>query len=201
LRLSRRKIPNRTPEPAASPYQIKRLTPAEIQRGIAMRRYAWRKPMQQIADEAGVAKPVINKVLNREPVSDASYAALTSYLRTPAGKWALVNNRQGRASEDSPRHPLMRRVMRLTGMAINYGIKKVFSRESCASMTQGELRAYYYRLDFRVKERILNDPRWPDSIKAKFVIPDSLEAWEWVERLDQLTERQITSASARNGRT
>jgi hypothetical protein len=55
-----------------SPYAVKPLTRAQIERGIAMRKYAWGKPTQQIADEAGVSKDTINKVLEQERVSDAA---------------------------------------------------------------------------------------------------------------------------------
>ena len=183
-----------------SPHVVRMMPRAKIERGIAQRRFAWRKPTQQIDDEAGVSKDTITAVLNRRPVSTASYATLTSYLATPTGKWALINNRQARATKHSPRRALTRRVMRLSGMAIDYGLA-VYSGESCASMTAGELKAYYYRLDYRVKERLLSDPRWPDSIKGKYVIPDSLEAWEWAERLDQLLARQTISAKIPSVRT
>lgn len=178
-----------------SPYVLRMMPRDQIERGIAMRRYAWRKPTQQIADEAGVARDTIVRVLAKQVVTDASYATLTSYLKTAAGAHALINNRQIRSAKESRRRPLLSRVMRLTGMAIDYGLK-CYSRVTCDAMTEGELKAYYYRLEFRLKERILIDPRWPDDIRGKYVIPDHLEAWEWVERLDQLMDRQTISANS-----
>ena len=162
-----------------------------IERGISMRRYGWNKPAQQIADEAGVNVDTINKILRREPVSTESYAKLTSYLATPAGKSALINNRAGAASEDAPRRDLMRKLMGLTAIAIKYGVM-CRSRVTCDSMTYGELKAYFYRLDHTVKERILKDPKWP-SMMWKYMISDSMEAWQWMERLDKLAARQSAS--------
>lgn len=172
---------------------VRMQTRPQIERAIAMRRYAWGKPLQQIADEAGVNIQTINKVLRKQEVSTESYALLTSYLKTPTGPASLINNRAGKASEKSARRPLMRRIMSLTSMAIRYDIK-CSSKITLMSRTQGELRAYFYRLDFRVKEAIMNDPKWPDSIRGKFVIPDCLEAWQWVERLDLLREHLRTSS-------
>ena len=183
-----------------SPYVVRLMPRQKIERQIAQRRYAWKKPTQQIADEAGVSRDVVKRVLERLPVSDASYATLTSYLVTPAGKWSLINNRQKKSPADGDRNALLQRVLRLSGMAIDYGLR-TFARVTLASFTQGELKAYYYRLEFSVKERVLRNERWPDSIKGKYVIPDSLEAWEWVERLDQLLARQTISAKLPNVRT
>jgi hypothetical protein len=190
------KIPNRTPEPEASPYQVQPLSRPQIERGIAMRKYAWNKPVQQIADEVGVAAETVRRVLNRQTVSDESYAKLTSYLRTPAGAAAKINNRSAKASEKSPRRALERKAAKLCAMAVDFGLK-VLSRTRLAEMTVGQLTAYYWRLDCRVKERILA----AYALARGYILPDVLEAWEWIERLDQLRERQTTSASARNGRT
>src|SRR5215475_3524693 len=94
-----------------SRYQVKRMTVAQVE------------PVQQIADEAGVPKDIIYKVLKSERVSDAAYTLLTSYLRTPAGPWALINNRSAKASEHSSRRDWERKVGRLSAMAVNYGLK------------------------------------------------------------------------------
>lgn len=183
-----------------SPHAVRLMTVPQIKRGISVRKFVWRKPTQQIADEAGLNVETINKVLRGEPVSTESYAKLSSYLRTPAGPHALINNRASRATEDSVRRSLTSRLMRLAALAINYDIR-TRSRESCAAMTVGELRAYYYRLRIRVREKILLDQRWPDSVRGKFVIPDMLEAWQWVERLDQLRDHPMISASSPSATT
>jgi hypothetical protein len=183
----------------ASPYAVRMMTRPKIERAIAMRKYAWKKPSQQIADETGLNVETINRVLRKEQVSQESYARLTTYLATPAGPRALINNREARAKKTGKRSPIMQRLMRLCVLAIRYGCR-VRSEVTCAAMTQGELLAYYYRLEYRVKERIMADPRWPDTIKGKFVIYDTLEAWEWVERLDQLSDPQRISSTPQNSR-
>jgi hypothetical protein len=180
-----------------SPYAVKPLTRAQFERGIAIRKYAWNKPVQQIADEAGVPKDIIYKVLKNERVSDAAYTLLTSYLRTPAGPWALINNRSAKASEKSARRAWERKVGRLSAMAVGYGLK-VLSKARLAGMTLGQLQAYYHRLDFKVRDKIVMQHF---DVSRQYIVPDSLEAWEWIERFGQLRERRMTSASARSDST
>jgi hypothetical protein len=182
-----------------SPYAVKMMTRQKIERAIAMRRYAWKKPTQQIADEAGLNVETINRVLRKETVSSESYAKLTTYLRTPAGPRAMINDRAGKAKKTGKRSPVMAKVMRLVAMAHRYGLK-ARSEVSCAAMTQGELLAYFYRLEFKIKEAMMVDPRWSDSITGKFVMLDALEPWQWAERLDQLSDHQSKSSSRHGAR-
>lgn len=169
------------------------MTVPQITRGIRMRKHAWGKPTQQIADEAGVHHSVINAVLKEQGVSPAAYALLTSYLRTPAGPWAMINNRHARASATGARAALERKVRRLSVMAIGFDLR-VMPGSRMAQLTTGELKAYYWRLDWRVKERIIAANR---DVTGRFVIPDSLEAWEWIERITLLRERLTISGSIR----
>lgn len=167
-----------------NPYAVRPMTRAEVERGVRMRKHAFGKPAQQIADEAGVSLKSVNAVLRMESVSPEAYAALTGYLRTPYSKLDVINNRAARAAEKGPRAQIEKRIRLLARIAFRYDVRAK-SPATRASMTVGELHAYFWNLDRRVKEAVLK--RYPDIAK-RFILPDSLQAWEWIERLDQIAE-------------
>ena len=160
------------------------MTPREIVNGIRKRRYAWGKPFQEIADECGLPVKTIRDVVNNVLFTDHVAATLVGYLRTPAGPGALVRNRDAGSHYDSGRRALQRAIGGLAVLARQYGIH-TRGRERLKDFTEGDLRAYHWNLDQRTKEAIAAK----NTQFARYLMPDWLTAWEWVERYDKLRAR------------
>lgn len=191
-----RKIADRGQDPTHGQNRgPKPLTRMQVIRGVRMRHYAWQKPLQQIADEVGLSLPTIRNVISGQPFDDLTYAKLVGYLATPQGPAALKRNRVRKAKSagaSGARAPLMHKLRTLTALAVRLIHHHPMSRDKLDAMTIGELWAYYWRLEFVVKEQIIRDRI---KIAKRYIIPDHLQAYEWIERLNQLEERQTTSAS------
>ena len=69
--------------------KFKPMTPEQVTRGVCMRRCAWGKRVQQLADESGVSARALHDVIVGKPFSEAVRSRLEGYLRTPAGPSAL----------------------------------------------------------------------------------------------------------------
>jgi hypothetical protein len=173
------------------------MTPAQVTRGIAMRRYAWGKRIKQIADESGVPPNTIRDVLMAKPFSDAVRSRLEGYLKTPAGPAALVQNYDRVAFErkgiTAARFMLLRRVVRLRKIAEIYQMP-LAAKHRLKAMTDGELHAYFYTLSIRLKRAIMARERW---ITDKYKFFDSMEVWEFIERVDQLRTKIQAQNSGR----
>ena len=161
---------------------FKPLTPEQVTRGICMRRYAWGKRVQQIADESGVSARVLHDVIIGKPFSEAVRCRLEGYLRTPAGPAALRQDNDRGRDPDAQRFRLLRRIMRARRLAQDYGLP-LCDRDRLKAMTDGQLRAYFYNLGDRVKRHVMS----LDLATARqWKLPDDMEAWEFIERIDQL---------------
>jgi hypothetical protein len=76
----------------------------------------------------------------------------------------------------------MRRVLRARLLAKQFGLPLC----PCAhlkAMTDGELQAYFYNLDDRIKRPVMSLDL---SIAQRWKLPDEMEAWEFIQRLAQL---------------
>ena len=162
--------------------KFKPLTPEHVTRGICMRRYAWGKWVQQIADESGVPARVLHDVIMGKPFSEAVRCRLEGYLRTPAGPAALRQDNDRGRDPDAQRFRLLRRIMRARRLAQDYGLP-LCDRDRLKAMTDGQLRAYFYNLGDRVKRHVMSLDL---AIARQWKLPDDMEAWEFIERLDQL---------------
>jgi hypothetical protein len=170
-------------------YAVKQMTVPQIERGIRMRKWGLNNPTQAIADAAGVNIKVINAILKGERVSDEAYALLTSYLRTPAGPFAVRHSRN--KDQSKLRRSLNIKLGRLMKLGISRGMHHFRHKATLTTYTIPQLQAYFHFVDWRVKEDILiNEPLAP-----LYSMPDELEAWEWLERFEQLRQRQKTSGS------
>jgi hypothetical protein len=179
------------------------MTPAQVTRGLAMRHYAWGKQIAQISDECGVPRQLLYDVIKGERFSEAVRVRLEGYLRTPAGPSALVqnNNRRwqgedGRLRIDSERFRLLRRLMRARGLAKDYGLP-LCRRERIKAMTATELKVYFYNLSDRVKVHIMSQDL---SISRNWKLADDMEAWEFIERIDQLRALRNLKRASRDAR-
>jgi hypothetical protein len=188
-----RKIQDRAQDPAhrENRHAVRPMTPMQVVRGIRMRHYAWGKPFQTIADEAGVTAETIRRVVNGEPFNDTTWALLVGYLRTPQSPRALIKNRSKGKVSHGPRRALEKRLWNLQRIALKLGFRWQ-DKTRLDEMTIGELWAFFYQLEYRVKERIIRERI---DLARRFIIPDHLQAFEWIERLDQLAERTMTSGN------
>ena len=105
---------------------FKPLRPEQVTRGICMRRYAWGKRVQQIADESGVPARTLHDVIVGKPFSEAVRSRLEGYLRTPAGPAALSQDNNRKRNPDSPRFRLLR---------ASFALARLPSNSSCRSAT------------------------------------------------------------------
>jgi hypothetical protein len=80
----------------------------------------------------------------------------------------------------SSRKRIEQKIWRLLPIVIRFGLKAE-SMERLSRLTAGELELYYWRIDWRVKERIMT---MHPEVGSRFDLPDHLEAWEWLERLE-----------------
>ena len=73
-------------------------------------------------------------------------------------------------------------LLRVRSLAKQFGLP-LCDRAQLKGMTDGELHAYFYNLDDRIKRYMLDqDP----TIAQRWEVPDDMPAWEFIERLDQL---------------
>ena len=162
--------------------KFKAMTLEQVTRAICMRRYAWGKRVQQIADESGVPARTLHDVIVGKPFSEAVRSRLEGYLRTPAGPSALRQDNNRKRNPDSPRFRLLRRIFRARSLAQQLKLP-VCDRDRLKSFSDGELRSYFYNLGDRVKRHVMNlDP----AIARQWKLADDMEAWEFIERIDQL---------------
>ena len=95
---------------------------------------------------------------------------------------ALRQGNGGGQRRDAARVALLRRLLRLRSLAKQFGLP-LCDRAQLKGMTDGELHAYFYNLDDRIKRYMLDqDP----TIAQRWEVPDDMPAWEFIERLDQL---------------
>jgi hypothetical protein len=80
----------------------------------------------------------------------------------------------------SSRKRIEQKIWRLMAIAIPFGVK-VESMDHLAGFTAGELEAYHCNLDWLLKERII---AMHPELGSRLHVPDHLEAWEWLERLN-----------------
>jgi hypothetical protein len=79
-------------------------------------------------------------------------------------------------------------VLRARLLAKQFGLP-LCDRAHLKAMTDGELHAYFYNLDDRIKRRVMSlDP----TIAQRWKLPDDMEAREFIERLDQLQVKSAT---------
>jgi hypothetical protein len=97
--------------------KFKPMTPEQVTRSVCMRRYAWGKRVQQLADESGVPARTLHDVIVGKPFSEAVRSRLERYLCTPAGPAALRQDNNRTRNPDSPRFLLLRRIFRVRSLA------------------------------------------------------------------------------------
>lgn len=176
------------------------MTATQLTRGVALRRYAFGKPVQQIADEAGLRYDQVLGVLKGEPVHIDVAARLTGYLRTPCSLNSRLRDRRSDRIESEGRRALMRRFVRMRHLARALGMKVGYSKakHKVRAWTDGELRTYCYNAEDGVKWRILE--LYP-SIAEKYKFSDYMQPWEYLERIDQYkTSREARAAVANHAR-
>ena len=165
------------------------MTPREMQNGLRKRKYSWGKSTTELAAEIGISVETVNAALLGKPVSEFSIAKIVVYLQIPMGPAGLVRNRGKNARPKSERHALTSRISRLAMLSRQYGI---FSRkrEMLKELTEGQLRAYYWNLDSRLKQVLIERHR---ALSSRFLLPDSQDAWEWIERLEKLQAHEANT--------
>jgi hypothetical protein len=110
------------------------------------------------------------------------FKLMTPNKVTRSRRPALRQGNGGGRRRDAARVELLRRVLRARSLAKQFGLP-LCDRAQLKAMTDGELHAYFYNLDDRVKRDIMSlDP----TIAQRWKLPDDVEAWEFIERLDQL---------------
>lgn len=160
------------------------MTPRQITRGVALRRYAYGKPIQQIADEAGLPYKHVLAVLKGEPMHIDVAARLTGWLRTPTSRMQRVHDRQDGDVMTGTRVYLLRRLARMRALSGHIKVPLHLRRvENLASFSDGELRAYIYNVEDLVRGRILE--LYP-VIAEHWKFADDMEPWEVIERIDRL---------------
>ena len=88
----------------------------------------------------------------------------------------------GGPRRDAARVALLRRVLRVRSLAKQFGLP-LCDRAQLEAMTDGQLHAYFYNLDDRIKRHVMS---LDATIAQRWKVLDGLEAWEFIERLDQL---------------
>lgn len=160
------------------------MTAAQITRGVAFRRYAYSKPIKQIADEAGLGYEQVLAVLKGEPFNVQVAARLTGYLRTPCSNKHGYRPRWKDDVLSATRYKLMRRLARLKVLARTLDMPLGRAKEDkLSSFTDDKLRAYIYNAEDAVKENILK--LYP-TIAKLFKFSDDMAPWEYIERIDAL---------------
>jgi hypothetical protein len=106
---------------------------------------------------------------------------------------ALRQGNGGGRQRDAARVALLRRVLHVRSLAKQFGLP-LCDRARLKAMTDGELRAYFYNLGDRVKRHIMSLDR---TIAQRWKLPDDMEAWKFIERLDQLRAHRQEGNSIR----
>ena len=158
------------------------MTPREIQNGLRKRKYSWGKSTTELAAEIGVSTETVNAAILGKPISEFSIAKIVVYLQVPMGPAGLVRNRGKNAKPQSERHFLVRRIVRLAMLARQYGIYSR-KREMLKEYSNGQLRSYFWNLDARLKQELIKRHQ---LLASRFLLSDSMDAWEWIERLEKL---------------
>jgi hypothetical protein len=117
-----------------------------------------------------------------DPMADRPYGPVlrSTRHRVDGGGFGTAQRGHGEMSKPkSSRKRIEQKIWRLTAIASRFGLK-VESMDHLAGFTAGELEAYYWNLDWLVKERIM---AVHPEVGDQFDLPDHLEAWEWLERL------------------
>lgn len=160
------------------------MAPSQISRGVAFRRYAYGKPIQQIADEAGLRYDQVLDVLKSQPMKIEVAAALTGWLRTPVSPMQQVHDRQDGDVMSATRLALLKRLARMRALAGHIKSPLLLRRvEKLAAFTDDELRAYIYNVEDLVRKRILG---FYPTIAEYYHFADDMEPWEIIERIDRL---------------
>lgn len=160
------------------------MTPAQITRGLAFRRYAFAKPVQQIADETQLRYDQVLGVLKGEPMNIAVAARLTGYLRTPCATSQKWRDRTDDGMMRETRKKLFRRLARMRCLARHLNLHVGFRSEGkLVGFTDGELRAFTYNVEDIVKEEIL---RLYPTVAELFKFSDDLAPWEYLEHIDAI---------------
>ena len=95
---------------------------------------------------------------------------------------ALRQGNGGGRRRDAARVALLRRVLRVRSLAKQFGLP-LCDRAYLKAMTDGELQAYFYNLDDRIKRHVMDqDP----TDAQRWKLADDMPAWEFSERVDQL---------------
>jgi hypothetical protein len=88
----------------------------------------------------------------------------------------------GGPRRDAARVALLRRVLRVRSLAKQFGLP-LCDRAQLEAMTDGQLHAYFYNLDDRIKRHVMDqDP----TDAQRWKLADDMPAWEFSERVDQL---------------
>ena len=110
------------------------------------------------------------------------FKLMTPNKVTRSRRPALRQGNGGGRRRDAARVALLHRVLRVRSLAKQFGLP-LCDRAQLKAMTNGELHAYFYNLDDRIKRRVMSlDP----TIAQRWKLPDDMEAWEFIERIDQL---------------
>jgi len=169
---------------------VKPMSKRDIINAMRKRRYAWGKSAQELSDEiGGISADQIRSVILGNDFSDAIAAKLVTWLKRPIPGTGLVSNRTKNDGIDSVRSRLIRKIGALAILGRQYAII-ARKQEYLKAMKVAELRVYYWKLDRRVKQAICDKY----DVGLKFLLPDHHEAWEWVERLDRLSQHRETSS-------
>lgn len=171
---------------------MRRMTPSEITRGIAFRRYAFGKPVGQIAEESGLPSKYIYNVLKGLPFTLEVASRLEGYLRTPTTNKEVVHDRNPDGEIGATRRSLLRRIARARALGFHLGWK--IRKENLSGFTENQLRAYAYNTEDKVRWSIMK--HYP-VMTSKFMMADDMEPWEVVERINDLKESPEACNAAR----
>lgn len=171
---------------------MRKMTPSEITRGIAFRRYAFGKPIGQIAEEAGLPARYIYNVLKGLPFNLEIAARLEGYLRTPTTNREVRHDRNPDGEIGATRRSLLRRIARARALGFHLGWK--IRKENLAGFTENQLRAYAYNTEDRVKSSIM---KFYPVMTSRFMMADDMEPWEVIERINDLKDNPQACNSAR----
>jgi hypothetical protein len=95
---------------------------------------------------------------------------------------ALRQGNSGGRRRDAARVALLHRLLRVRSLAKQFGLP-LCDHAHLKAMTDGELHAYFYNLDDRIKRHVMSLYL---AIAQRWKLPDEMEAWELIEQLDQL---------------
>lgn len=176
------------------------MTPAQISRGVAFRRYAYAKPVAQIADECGLRADQVRSVLKGEPMTIEVAAVLTGWLRSSVrDKQRYQERRTDEAVMSASRRKLLRRLVRMRALIGHLKVPGGFRRtDKLAAFDDDELRAFVLNVEDMVRSRILE--LYP-TIAKLYKFSDDMQPWEIIERVDQLkNDSQVRNTVANHQR-